>query len=747
MIDFKDVELRAGGQQEVGEYSSGMMAVPAVPGAGKTFTLAYLAADLIAEGYLDSSKILIVTYMNSAVANFRSRIDKFLEARGLATGAGYEVKTLHSLAMGILKERPDYLLINDEFKVLDENEQQRIINRLTQKWLSENRSRWERIIDRPPNTKWHSIGAEKWQEKAFPGLVKTMVGQLKSHGLDRDQVKKLRNKLAAQSYLAWVCEIYLDYAQELASNGLLDFNDLIVNAWRLLNEDQILRSRLQQRWGYIFEDEAQDSNLIQQKMLYLLAADHGNLVRVGDSNQSIMGTFTLAEPDLFREFCRRDDVERGAILASSRSTEQIIDLANYLVNWTRKEHPVPDCQQALEGQLIQTVTEDDPYPNPKLDGYGISTQKYETRAEEIELTVKKAIKQVESNPDETLAILVPNRYTQEEVVERLKEEDAPFVEVGGISQEQARTIEHLEDAVSYLARPHQQGQLDKLLKSLFLEQFAEVELEAVDQLLKDYSVAEIIYPTGGQLAPIELPEELFNNSQLYTALQEALDQIRYWLEASLELSADELILFLAEELGLKDDTLALAQGIALYFKDELRANPGWRLVDIVDQLSNLKPSFKQLAKKLYDTKGFEAQAGVITLLTAHKAKGLEWDTVFVTSLVADEYQTTVDDSFRGEQWYLAKHQSNPVAVAKAELDEKLGKTRRKDPVFKAKVDVISERLRLLYVAITRAKKRLVLSAYQKRKNWNGTKLNDVEVSHTFKVLDKYITKERKEYAD
>nr|WP_282580150.1 3'-5' exonuclease [Natroniella sulfidigena] len=455
----------------------------------------------------------------------------------------------------------------------------------------------------------------------------------------------------------------------------------------------------------------------------------------------------MAEPDLFREFCRRDDVERGAILASSRSTEQIIDLANYLVNWTRKEHPVPDCQQALEGQLIQTVTEDDPYPNPKLDGYGISTQKYETRAEEIELTVKKAIKQVESNPDETLAILVPNRYTQEEVVERLKEEDAPFVEVGGISQEQARTIEHLEDAVSYLARPHQQGQLDKLLKSLFLEQFAEVELEAVDQLLKDYSVAEIIYPTGGQLAPIELPEELFNNSQLYTALQEALDQIRYWLEASLELSADELILFLAEELGLKDDTLALAQGIALYFKDELRANPGWRLVDIVDQLSNLKPSFKQLAKKLYDTKGFEAQAGVITLLTAHKAKGLEWDTVFVTSLVADEYQTTVDDSFRGEQWYLAKHQSNPVAVAKAELDEKLGKTRRKDPVFKAKVDVISERLRLLYVAITRAKKRLVLSAYQKRKNWNGTKLNDVEVSHTFKVLDKYITKERKEYAD
>ena len=72
------------GQKEVLEYRGGQLAVPAVPGAGKTTVLAHLAAELIASELNNDQKILIVTYMNSAVANFRKRIGDFLAEKRAA---------------------------------------------------------------------------------------------------------------------------------------------------------------------------------------------------------------------------------------------------------------------------------------------------------------------------------------------------------------------------------------------------------------------------------------------------------------------------------------------------------------------------------------------------------------------------------------------------------------------------------------------------------------------------------------
>lgn len=117
-------------QREVAAYRGGQLAVPAVPGAGKTTVLAHLAADLIQEGLHRPGKILIVTVMNSAVSNFARRIGDFLKERGLPRTAGYEVKTLHSLAMGILKERPEFLMINQNFQVIDESTQRSLIGYL-----------------------------------------------------------------------------------------------------------------------------------------------------------------------------------------------------------------------------------------------------------------------------------------------------------------------------------------------------------------------------------------------------------------------------------------------------------------------------------------------------------------------------------------------------------------------------------------------------------------------------------------
>ena len=98
-------------QQRILGYTGGPMGISAVPGSGKTFTLSLLAARLVerlaGEGRLDDREVLVVTFTNSAVENFRSRIATFLRAeRGLLPGVGYRVRTLHGLAHDIVRERP-----------------------------------------------------------------------------------------------------------------------------------------------------------------------------------------------------------------------------------------------------------------------------------------------------------------------------------------------------------------------------------------------------------------------------------------------------------------------------------------------------------------------------------------------------------------------------------------------------------------------------------------------------------------
>ncbi|MDB4895729.1 MAG: hypothetical protein JWN15_1991, partial [Firmicutes bacterium] len=121
-------------QEQVAAYRKGYMAVPAVPGAGKTTVLAYLAADLIAGGMHDPGRILIVTYTNSAVGNFRSRIGDFLDQRGYPRSQGYEVRTIHSLASHIVRERPDAIGWSDNFRVADELQVTSILETLTRRW-------------------------------------------------------------------------------------------------------------------------------------------------------------------------------------------------------------------------------------------------------------------------------------------------------------------------------------------------------------------------------------------------------------------------------------------------------------------------------------------------------------------------------------------------------------------------------------------------------------------------------------
>ncbi|MFW6270465.1 MAG: UvrD-helicase domain-containing protein, partial [Bacillota bacterium] len=301
------IKLRPG-QKEVAEYREGQMAVPAVPGAGKTTVLAYLAADLIEQGYTANGKILIVTYMNSAVANFRSRIGDYLEAKGLSRNRGYEVRTLHSLALSILKEKPEFLLINDDFKIIDPKQRGRMLNEIIDQWVRENLGIFFKYFS--PEHSDYNRAREQWRDKDFPRFLNKMISEFKNFGLNKDDIYALQGKSISDSYLDWALSIYASYDRLMKRHGMLDFDDLISHALDLLERDELLLERLQKKYSYVFEDEAQDSNSLLARILSLLSAGSGNLVRVGDSNQAIMGTFTAANPGIFREYTKSKMVNK-----------------------------------------------------------------------------------------------------------------------------------------------------------------------------------------------------------------------------------------------------------------------------------------------------------------------------------------------------------------------------------------------------------------------------------------------------
>ncbi|UCC53759.1 MAG: UvrD-helicase domain-containing protein, partial [Anaerolineaceae bacterium] len=143
-------------QQAILQYQYGRMAVSAVPGSGKTFTLALLAAQLVAAGYntdnqtLDPDNdqhVMIVTYLNASVDTFKARIRKRLEEMDLPPDLGYEVRTLHSLALEIVRLSESGLgAANHDPAVLDQTQSSHFLAAALDGWIEANPHLWHAFL-------------------------------------------------------------------------------------------------------------------------------------------------------------------------------------------------------------------------------------------------------------------------------------------------------------------------------------------------------------------------------------------------------------------------------------------------------------------------------------------------------------------------------------------------------------------------------------------------------------------------
>lgn len=724
-------------QIQIMEYKGGTMAVPAVPGAGKTFIVTNLVAKLLRDGKQEKSKILILTYMNSAVNNFKGRIKKILIENEIKEENSYEVMTIHSLAVKIIKEKPEVVMLDEEFSIADDYQKNIILNECIQNYRRNGGEKiFQWFLKEQKDNKWREKMLDAW-ENGFYDLVGNSISELKYKEISpRNLEEKIDSSY--KGILRIILQIYIEYEKKLKYHGLLDYDDILILAYKALILDDDLRSKFQKRYKFIFEDECQDSNEIQGKIIKLICGENNNLVRVGDINQSITGTFSSSDPKYFKNFIKdADNCYRMDM--SNRSSKDILELTNKFVKYITNELNQKECRDALENMEIKTVPCGMGYKeNPKPDIYSINTKRYKTWNEEIEKTVAyaKAIKN--KYPNKSIGILVPLNTQITEVSKELIEQNLEFEELGPNSLNKRKILNNIAYIIDFILNCDDIEKLIITLDNVFIKYDNETKKIDLMNLLKKYNTEDILYNFDN----IE-DFKLNDDSKLYSSFSYGIKSLREILEYPLS-RLDLLILFIGERLNLEIADKALVEYIAFYTKYICLENININLRDIYEILTNIKNKvFNHIIEVVYEMNGYEPKPGSITICNYHKSKGMEWDCVFLLGLVEYNFPDNISQKFQCDKWYLKDKYKNPVAVVKSEIDKILGNELETDYFNNTKLELINEKIRLLYVGITRAKEMLILScSIYKDENDIGKRNKEQKSCLYINELERYINYKR-----
>lgn len=643
------------------------MGIAAVPGAGKTTIIQCLVIKLIQADGVAPDRIGVGTYMRSAQSYLASKFADYGRVR---------VFTLHSLSLQILQELyPGGF----SFNILENYQKDKMITELVETWLELNRNIWQ---------SWQMLEQEKKEEKLKGELVKataSIISKAKQRCLSPYQIIA-----SPGSPLAAAVELYDRYQRNLEDQHLIDYDDMVVKAVELLTENKYIRQVTQNWFDYLLEDEAQDSSPLQAEMLEILSARSGNLIKVGDPNQCITSTFTNSDPRLFRSFCQ--EYQRHTLNEASRSSQKIIDLANYLVDWTNSDYSPPELQAALTPQHIKPAGNNP--PNTQSQVHFVRVQgDLETEIDEI---TDRAIQALQDRAGHSIAILVLSNEEGNNVIEVLRRKGIQpndLLRYNRAAKQWFTTIFHI---TKFLASPTDiTFLLDVLVSVLTRKNISQAQIDLITKRIGNYHPEDLLYPMGGD--SVFLPTIAGLDQEVGEEAIIILELLRQWLEQA-SLPWSDVLRLIIQQLKPSPDDLYLGNYLIAQlekcFAPKLLIDWG----DLSYEISLVTE--RHLNNMPKEIQNYKPEAGTITVVTVHRAKGLEWDEVFLINCSAYQFPVFVGDrnsTFDLEKEMLYQWQQVENQQTKEDFDAVVWQ------------ELVEERARLLYVAITRAKKHLTLS--------------------------------------
>ena len=306
-------------------HEGGPLLVVAGAGSGKTRVLTHRIANLVHEG-VPPSKILAITFTNKAAAEMRERL---VDLVGPAVRAMW-VSTFHSACVRILRANGDALGYPRQFSIYDAAD----ANRLTGYVIRD-----------------LALDPKRFAPRAVHGRISLWKNEL----VLPEQATAEAGNIFERKH----AEIYTEYQARLLKAGAMDFDDLLVNAVRLLREHGDVLEHYRQRFAHICVDEYQDTNKAQNELVLMLAGGHGNVCVVGDTDQSVYA-FRGAD---FRNILEFEDafpdVTTIVLDQNYRSTQTILDAANAVIDHNEERKPKSLWTDGDKGDRIVRYFADD----------------------------------------------------------------------------------------------------------------------------------------------------------------------------------------------------------------------------------------------------------------------------------------------------------------------------------------------------------------------------------------------------
>jgi len=321
------------GQREAVLTTEGPLLVIAGAGSGKTRVLTHRVAHLISACGVKPNEILAITFTNRAANEMKERLERLLGD----TARAIWILTFHAACGRILRREAERLGYRSNFTIYDQADQVRLV----------------KVI----------IEEEGFDPKRFtPRGIHAQISMAKNNLVGPGEYRKRLQSFYEQT----VADVYEKYQQRLAASNAMDFDDMLFLTVEVLERFPEARERWQKAFRYVLVDEYQDTNRAQYKLLQLLVEKHRNLCAVGDPDQSVYG-WRGADIRNILEFERDFGETRTVALEQNyRSTNSILGAANSVIANNRERKPKELWSELGEGDPVRAIEVEDEHAEARF---------------------------------------------------------------------------------------------------------------------------------------------------------------------------------------------------------------------------------------------------------------------------------------------------------------------------------------------------------------------------------------------
>jgi DNA helicase II / ATP-dependent DNA helicase PcrA len=608
-------------QREAVTHTQGPLLVLAGAGSGKTRVLTHRIAYLLSAGQVDGRQILAVTFTNKAAGVMKERVQGLIGA----ASHGMWIGTFHSICVRILRREAERLGYSPDFVIYDRDDQLSLMKSVCGDFLI--------------------------SDKQFPprSLI-ARISNLKNQLITPEQAKTASFDFKAQQ----TAKVYEHYQKRLKENNAFDFDDLIMKTVVLFQEAPEVLEKYQDRFRYILVDEYQDTNHSQYTLINLLAKAHENICVVGDDDQSIYG-WRGADITNILNFDR--DFPKAMVVRleqNYRSTTTILKAASEVIKNNKDRKGKTLWSSLEEGSKITLVETSD-----EKDEAATVVERVQAYRRQGEFGLRDMV------------VLYRTNAQSRALEEELRIAAVPYTIVGGTRFYERKEIKDILAYLKLLVNPRDTVGLKRVI-NVPRREIGGATLNALESFA--FEKAMPLYQVFQHLALVQdIPQKkkqtllaFWQLIETYTALSEKLPVV-------------DLTSQLLKEIGYARELEA----------DQDDPESAARLENIQELLVGMEafaeraeePTLKTFLSEvalLTDVDVWKDNTDVITLMTLHCAKGMEFPVVFIAGMEEGLF---------------------PLANAMEEPGE------------------LEEERRLFYVGLTRAKKKVLLLTARNRRRY------------------------------